>query len=332
MLSKVKLIFIFSTSISFYFSSQAQENISNFIKIEGTIDYELKLKNEKGISENLLNQNRKETQKIKLLKIIPTEKMVYENHLANLEMEKMGGEIDYRNGIVPFSDSQGAVDIGMKNVPVLNQGTDGTCVTFAVTAALDAKNDLGNYIDQQCTLALARGLNMNLWNGTYAKVVLNMIWKHGYVKKRNCWGAEYPSPYQVVYPQKYLEISDTRYSNNMTWIYENRGNLDSLKTAINRGYRVLLGIDLPMPNGFNIKVRNQNFNGGLWACQQGNSQNYCFNSGIGHEVIAVGYDDNQKLIKIRNSWGQRVGENGEFYMTYNYLKSMTWDQITLLNE
>ena len=330
MSSKVKLISIYS-SILFFSYVHAQENISNYVTIDGTIDYNLKLTNDNS-NQDKKNTQEEQTQTIKLLKIIPTDEMLSENKFANYEMELMGGENDYRNGITPFSESKGAVDIGMKNVPVLNQGSDGTCVTFAVTAALDAKNDLGDHIDQQCALALARGLNMNLWNGTYAKIVLNMIWKNGYVKKGNCFGARYPSSNQVVYPQRYAEISDTTYSKNMTWNYEKRGSLDALKAAIDKGYRVLLGVDMSQPNGFNLKVGNKNYNGGLWACNQGNSRNFCTNSGMGHEVIAIGYDDNQKLIKIRNSWGQRLGENGDFYMTYNYLSSMTWDQITLLNE
>lgn len=40
----------------------------------------------------------------------------------------------------PFSEMNGAtsVDLGMETVPVLNQGIHGSCVTFSVTAAIDA--------------------------------------------------------------------------------------------------------------------------------------------------------------------------------------------------
>lgn len=329
MLRNVRIGFVFALFFLVCFSSFGQEENSEFVIIEGTKEVEIKLDRELKIADDSIQALPEETQKIKLLKIKPTNLMLEKNKIANIEMEKMGGELDYRNGIVPFSASSGAVDIGMKGVPVLNQGADGTCVTFAVTAALDAKDNLGDYIDQQCVLALGRGLNINLWNGTFAKIVLNMIWKHGYIKKGNCFGAQYPASRQVVNPRRYLDVSDKRYSSNMSWFYERRGSLEALKTAINKGYRVLLGVDLPFANGFNIKVGNTNYKGGLWACHQLNSRNYCSSSGMGHEVIAYGYDDKQKLIKIRNSWGQRIGESGEFYMTYNYLNAMTWDQITL---
>lgn len=60
------------------------------------------------------------------------------------------GEKDYSKGITPFSQSIGAVELGMNSVPVLDQGSYGTCVTFATTAAMDAVLGLGDYISQQC--------------------------------------------------------------------------------------------------------------------------------------------------------------------------------------
>jgi C1A family cysteine protease len=38
-----------------------------------------------------------------------------------------------------------------------------------------------------------------------------------------------------------------------------------------------------------------------------------------HSVLAVGYDDESKVIIARNSWGKRWGEQGYFYMPYCYL-------------
>src|SRR5262245_37425480 len=42
------------------------------------------------------------------------------------------------------------IDLGMNRVPVLDQGRHGSCVTFAVTAALDAELGKGDYISQLC--------------------------------------------------------------------------------------------------------------------------------------------------------------------------------------
>ncbi|KAL2887508.1 putative peptidase C1-like protein L477 [Ceratocystis lukuohia] len=40
----------------------------------------------------------------------------------------------------------------------------------------------------------------------------------------------------------------------------------------------------------------------------------------GHGVMVVGYNDNEKVFIVRNSWGEKWGDNGHFYMPYAYLK------------
>jgi C1A family cysteine protease len=39
----------------------------------------------------------------------------------------------------------------------------------------------------------------------------------------------------------------------------------------------------------------------------------------GHAVMAVGYDDEDQLFIVRNSWGDQWGDAGYFYMPYAYL-------------
>jgi len=39
----------------------------------------------------------------------------------------------------------------------------------------------------------------------------------------------------------------------------------------------------------------------------------------GHAVVAVGYDDDKKHFIIRNSWGYTWGDQGYFYMPYDYM-------------
>lgn len=39
----------------------------------------------------------------------------------------------------------------------------------------------------------------------------------------------------------------------------------------------------------------------------------------GHAVVAVGYDDDDRVFISRNSWGDGWGDAGYFYMPYAYL-------------
>jgi C1A family cysteine protease len=38
----------------------------------------------------------------------------------------------------------------------------------------------------------------------------------------------------------------------------------------------------------------------------------------GHAVLAVGYDDKKKLVKVRNSWGPDWGQSGHFWLPYAF--------------
>jgi len=39
----------------------------------------------------------------------------------------------------------------------------------------------------------------------------------------------------------------------------------------------------------------------------------------GHAVQACGYDDERKVMIVRNSWGEEWGDKGYFYMPYDYI-------------
>ena len=41
----------------------------------------------------------------------------------------------------------------------------------------------------------------------------------------------------------------------------------------------------------------------------------------GHAVLAVGYDDARQVVICRNSWGERFGDKGYFYMPYAFLQA-----------
>ena len=50
----------------------------------------------------------------------------------------------------------------------------------------------------------------------------------------------------------------------------------------------------------------------------------------GHIMTIVGYDDNDKTFTIANSWGDYWGDNGYFYMDYEYFtnKDPIWGNRT----
>jgi len=277
---------------------------------------------------------------IQLMSIVPSERMIANNVQ---QRQKIGdsAEPDYSAGITPFDQSPGAVDLGMSNVPVLDQGQYGTCVTFSSTAALDARFSLGDYIDQQCSLALDAGLGTNYWNGANAPSdIFNPLIANGFVQKGQCFGDVYANTSQTVDAVTYQTISNKQYDSQISSTYSQSPDVNAVKAALKAGNRVLIGTFLadngdPISvNGFDITVGGVPGSGGLWACQQSSSSsNYCppqSQLSAGHEIVIIGYDDNQQLLKIRNSWSTAVGDQGNYYMTYTFFSSMVMD-YTVVN-
>jgi C1A family cysteine protease len=56
--------------------------------------------------------------------------------------------------------------------------------------------------------------------------------------------------------------------------------------------------------------------------------NFAIDSGVFVHNCAVGYDDNKKLIKFKNSWGTGWGQNGYGYLPYSYIRDFMWDAWT----
>lgn len=230
-----------------------------------------------------------------------------------------------------------AHDLGMENVPVLDQGSYGTCVTFATTAALDAVLKRGDFISQQGSLELDYALGDNWWNGAYTPMdILLPLQQHGVAAKKG-YPRDYPRAFYRTTLAAYLKLIDSDASaevKKVQYTYNKGSNLNFVREAINRNHRVLIGfiVDTTISgsiHGYDITINGQKKKGGLWACQQGNVANRCVKNNAGHEVVITGYDDEQQLLKIRNSWGTSVGDEGEYYMTYKYFELMVLDSTEI---
>jgi len=116
--------------------------------------------------------------------------------------------------------------------------------------------------------------------------------------------------------------------------------LAQVKTALNSGYRVVFGTLLDgNVNQIGALGTYDGVSYDTWVMTpeiQRDIQNGVFLDG--HEIIIDGYDDNacatyndeqsktQKqqcgLLRIRNSWSDQVGDQGDYYMSYDHFKGM----------
>lgn len=255
------------------------------------------------------------------------------------------------------------VQLGMNNVPVLNQGAFGSCVTFASTAAIDAILGKGDYVSQLCQLQLgsyleANGYNPSGWNGSFGNIVLAQMDSYGIINKKQqqskgCGGLkEYPTTSSAVENTKmsaeeYHSMSQSLQDQNIYWtslvdVYsamldktDTNKTLDDVKKALNEKHRVTFGtLLIDLDSGFMGAMGTHKASLDTWvltpeiADHIQNSEN-----AGGHEMVITGYDDDAVavdeqgrkhtgLLTLRNSWGPKFGDKGDFYMSYDYFKTL----------
>ena len=258
------------------------------------------------------------------------------------------------------------VQLGMNNVPVLNQGHYGTCATFAVTAALDAVLGEGDHISQLCHLQLGRrlekrGYNPSGWDGSMTALVLSQIDAFGIVDKAaqhatGCGGlTEYPNtgsiPTQSMSLSSYHAISKALPEKKVAWsalldphqFFEDQADpekkLELIKHALRNHDRLVFGVLLFRLNeGVVGAVGQHHQSHDTWLLTQNiiddivhQSENYG-----GHAMIITGFDDDavaidpegkqhKGLLTLRNSWGNKAGDEGNFYMSYDYFKVLAFE-------
>lgn len=215
------------------------------------------------------------------------------------------------------------VQLGMNGVPVLNQGKHGSCVTFAVTAAIDSLIYHGDHISQIALLELGEHLKgvtfwPSGWDGSIAPYVLDRISEYGTVKKAspNEYPLERDFTHKPITPEAYAKLSRnvrddfiwypllTKERRFKLWHPKNISSesvkvLDRVKfilatipnKASGRDVRIVTGVMLPVNHC------------GSGACASYHTQNdtfaltsEIFNDpfllGGAHEMIITGYDDN----------------------------------------
>ncbi len=251
------------------------------------------------------------------------------------------------------------VYVGMHGLKVLDQGAHGSCATFASTAGVDTvfpiTGDQG--VSQLCNLELGQTLNnppgtSGGWNGSFGYVVLGQVQDHGfltqeYQKSKGCGGlTEYPARSSNIgqpMDQQTFEANSNKNFTSADWkvLHKYNGSfapidptegakvLTKVKQALHSGHVVVFGTVLNQWQGQAGAVGDYKGHNDVWtltpAMQSINA---------GHEMVIDGYDDNAcaaynngqdkqcGLLRLRNSWGAFTGNAGDYYMTYDFFKTM----------
>ncbi len=258
------------------------------------------------------------------------------------------------------------VQLNMNATPVLDQGMHGSCATFAVTAAIDALIGKGDYISQLCLLTLGQYLSNNAyqksgWDGSHNSTIIHQILTHGIINKTkqvnsSCAGlTEYPLRSEEIPPNEmsveafhqlseeiphvniynFTKILDLREYSRREKTPAERIRL--IKSAISNGDRVTIGVILTTLDGSGAYGKfNKNLD--AWVVTPEVISAMHTHDFGGHAMVITGYDDkaiatdihgnqHQGLFKLRNSWGTDAGDEGNFYMSYEYMANFAYDLI-----
>lgn len=329
------------------------------VHIEGTISHQVPIDSMRAVgpsSANDTNSNKKRV--IKLMKVTlshEAQRVLAKNLTQALAHQKAPTEKLTNSSKLPRK-----VQLGMDNVPVFDQGSHGSCVAFAVTAAIDAAVYHDDYISQLCQLQVGNYLEANSyshsgWNGSFGRLTLNQMDMLGIVNKDaeatfGCGGLKnYPTqdldPTSMMNLEEYRQISEVIDRDRYDWstvldvanaLYERTDTnktLTYIKTSLVSGDRtvfavLLLDFDL----GTMGAVGSKNMLHDSWVLTPEIARDAFLSGGLGaHEMVITGYDDDaisiddsgeehRGLLTLRNSWGDKIGDHGNFYMSYDYFK------------
>lgn len=255
-----------------------------------------------------------------------------------------------------------SVQLGMNNVPVLDQGGHGTCVTFANTAAIDAALGQGDYVSQLCQLVLGQYLSnmaysVSGWDGSLGPVVLNQMSLFGIVSKaqqtaNGCGGLnQYPlygaNPLGEITLPEYHQMSEPIREDEISWssimdIYQATLEdtdmtqiMNKVKAVLREGDRVTYGVMLADTHlGVAGAIGTFKAANDTWILTPEIAKD--LEKGVqlsGHEMVITGFDDAATavdaqgrsyhgLFTLRGSWGSNVGDQGDFYMSYDYFRAL----------
>jgi len=211
------------------------------------------------------------------------------------------------------------IDLRKDMSPVRNQGNFGSCTSFATMGLQEyLLKKQGRYVQQAPAFNWYQSRRQTGSKGKDDGVPTEFA-----VKMLDAYGsvAESEMPYLAASQQKdetlrlgFLTqqpssaLTDKGKKNRIVTGYKTVTTLSGVKKSLSDGMPVVLAMrvfsnmgNTPKSGLLPMPTSKDTFQGG-------------------HAVLAVGYDNEKRVIIVRNSWGTDWADGGYFYMPYEYLK------------
>ncbi|RYM34801.1 hypothetical protein ERX46_05350 [Brumimicrobium glaciale] len=207
-------------------------------------------------------------------------------------------------------DIPNSLDLSADFTKVKNQGELGSCTAFPITAVYEyyaKRNNKKVDISELFVYYNTRELNGNT-DVEVGTSILDAI--HSVREKGACTSKLHP--YKIdAFMNKPV---DEAYSEAQRQLVKSASRIEinenEFKNAIANGHPVIIG--LKIFKSFYPKNKS-----GIIPFPSTNENSY--DSHGNHALLIVGYNDEEKLFKLRNSWGEKFGDKGYCYAPYDYI-------------
>jgi hypothetical protein len=223
---------------------------------------------------------------------------------------------------------------------------------------------LGNY-------ASIHAYSYSGWDGSLSRSILNRIEDHGFISKdiQRVTGCgeltEYPSnnspiPKSAISFDDYHQLSDGLTNHGIYWTtildsykafflneVDTQNLVTDIKKSIDNGHRVTIATFLPAVDlGLAGAVGKHHVENDTWVLSTIIERELYLSTSLffaGHAMVITGYDDNAVaiddlgrehvgLFTLRNSWGEHLGDKGDFYMSYDYFKVLGFEAQQIIKD
>ena len=203
------------------------------------------------------------------------------------------------------------VDYTQKMSPIRDQGEEGTCVGFAVASGMKEYQEFLDYkklvlLSPRFVYSEAKKIDgVPGAEGTTIRASMQVLEKTG-VCQEKFWPY---SPHQKDKPKVGAKANAGKFR---IITYARILSLNELRLSVSSIGPVVLGIEV-----FKGMLKTKT---GIVPLPKKNETSLG-----GHAICCMGYDDEKRLIKFKNSWSTKWGEKGFGYLPYEYIRRYMMD-------
>jgi C1A family cysteine protease len=210
--------------------------------------------------------------------------------------------------------------IMLNNPPIGDQGSQGSCVGWAVSVATSilAYPKFNNWNEARRSPSYIYNqikVDPNDCNsGAFTTTGLNLARNQGVCSYTSM---PYVNSDCMTLPNNGQRLNAI-VNNILNWSTLNRSDVPGIKQALDLGFPVVIAFEVT------TSFDNMWSSGGVWSTNTGTSRG-------GHAACIIGYDDTKQIFKVQNSWGTSKGDNGFFWVTYSLVQNNCLNEVYVVS-